>query len=101
MRDGCRAGLGVRGGAARCFAGAFPAALGGCDLMRVRSRKASRRLGEYGAGTGSRSIRFTLSSAPARSVATASGSLRAALAMIPIMKSVAAVDVPPAEMSGS
>ena len=58
-------------------------------------------VGEYGTGSGSRRIRFIRSSRPARSAATASGSCRAAFAITPIMKSVVAVDVPPAEISGS
>ena len=49
-----------------------------CRLRRLRwprrSRSASRRVGEYGSGSGSRRSRFTLSSRPARSAATASGS---------------------------
>ena len=70
-------------------------------LVRNRSRSASVRDGTYGAGSGSRSRRLTRSSRPARRAATASGSCLAALAMMPTIKSVVAVEVPPAEMSGS
>ncbi|SHX05219.1 Uncharacterised protein [Mycobacteroides abscessus subsp. abscessus] len=68
---------------------------------RNRSRAESKVVGEYGTGGGSRRIRFIRSSRPARSAATASGSWRAALAIRPISRSVVAVAVPPAEMSGS
>ena len=97
------------GALAAPFAGSLPGRLAGtwapwrtCAAWRfLRSRNDSSRVGKYGSGSGSRNSRFTLSSRPARSAATASGSCRAALAMMPIMKSVVAVDVPPAEISGS
>ena len=75
--------------------------LAGCGLLRNRSRNASTRVGEYGSGNGSRRMRVIRSSRPARKAATASGSCLAALAIMPIIKSVVAEDVPPAEMSGS
>ena len=65
--------------------GAGAAAAAGCGRDRSRSRSASTRVGAYGSGSGSRSSRFIRSSRPARSAATASGSCRAALAMMPIM----------------
>ena len=71
---------------------------------RVGPQAVAQHLGagrHVGSGSGSRSSRLTRSSRPARSAATASGSCRAAFAMMPIMKSVVAVDVPPAEISGS
>ena len=58
-------------------------------------------MSEYGSGSGSRNSRFTRSSRPARSAATASGSCLAAFAITPMIKSVVAVDVPPAEIRGN
>ncbi len=98
------AGAGPSAGqAVRAPCGGLPRGLR-LGRLRVGALAVTKRLetrGRYGSGSGSRSNRFTLSSRPARSAATASGSWRAALAMMPISESVAAVEVPPAEMSGS
>ena len=79
-----RAGSGLRvdflAGFFGAFFAGFSAVLAGLadvapdGLDRSLSRSASTRVGTYGAGSGSRSSRFILSSLPARSAATASGS---------------------------